>query len=142
VADKRFRIHQSSLCSLSLFANGQCHWISIDRSPSLSWNYSSDEDHDQDRSVLYLGTNLQDVTDMSFTCKVQDDGTLHDSYDFEMIANQTYYWRVVAYNGSQATVGDVWTFTTESIISSFPYNQDLKVDICLLKAGSTTSAPA
>lgn len=98
----------------------------IDRSPSLSWNYSSDEDHDQDRSVLYLGTNLQDVTDMSFTCKVQDDGTLHDSYDFEMIANQTYYWRVVAYNGSQATVGDVWTFTTESIISSFPYNQDFE----------------
>ncbi len=98
----------------------------IDRSPSLTWNYSSDASHTQDRSVLYLGTNLQDVTNMSFTCKVQDDGTLHDSFDFEMVPNQTYYWRVVAYNDSQYTVGDVWSFSTESIISSYPYTQDFE----------------
>ncbi len=98
----------------------------IDRSPSLSWNYSSDETHSQDRSVLYLGTNLQAVTDMSFTCKVQDDGTLHESFDFEMVPNQTYYWRVVAYNGNQFTASDVWTFSTESIISSYPYTQDFE----------------
>ncbi|HOH46803.1 MAG TPA: choice-of-anchor J domain-containing protein [Candidatus Cloacimonadota bacterium] len=98
----------------------------IDMSPSLSWNYSSDENHSQDRSVLYLGTRLQDVNNMDFSCKVQDDGTLHDSYSFQMMPNQTYYWRVVVYNGSQYTIGDVWTFTTEEIISSFPYSQDFE----------------
>lgn len=98
----------------------------IDFSPSLSWNYSMDESHTQDRSVLYLSTNQQAVTDMSFTCKVQDDGTLHDSYSFTMLPNQTYYWRVVAYNGTQSTASDVWSFSTESIISSFPYTQDFE----------------
>ncbi len=98
----------------------------VDSVPALSWTYSWDETHNQDRNVLYLGTNFQGIVEMNPLYKVQDDGTLHDSFNFSMVPNQTYYWRVVAFNGTQSTASDVWSFSTESIISSFPYIQDFE----------------
>ena len=98
----------------------------VDFNPSLSWNYAWDQNHTQDRSVLYLSTDMQAVANMNPVCKVQDDGTLHESYNFEILPNQTYYWRVVVYNGIQATVSDVWSFGTEAIINTFPYVQNFE----------------
>jgi hypothetical protein len=98
----------------------------VDSNPALRWAYSWDLAHSQDRSVLYLGTNYQGIADLNPAYKVQDDGTLHDSYNFTMAPNQTYYWRVVAYNGTQSTTGAVWSFSTESIVNSFPWVQDFE----------------
>jgi hypothetical protein len=58
--------------------------------------------------------------------RVLGDGvTLYDSYQHpqNLLANQTYYWRVVVYNGQQRTIGDVWSFTTEQIVAEFPYTE-------------------
>jgi hypothetical protein len=101
-------------------------YYSVDINPALSWSYSWDGTHSQDRSVLYLGTNYPGIAAMNPIYKVQDDGNLHESYNFSMIPNQTYYWRVVAFNGTQSTVSEVWSFSTESIIDSFPYVQDFE----------------
>lgn len=101
-------------------------YVPVDYSPSLSWSYAWDESHSQDSSILYLSTDYQQVATLNNAAKAQDDGTLHYDYSFDMVPGQTYYWRVIALNGAQQTIGDIWTFSTESVITDFPYVQDFE----------------
>ncbi|HUX40710.1 MAG TPA: hypothetical protein VMV83_06035 [Rectinemataceae bacterium] len=76
----------------------------ISLSPTLSWNASSGSGVTYD---VYLDTNPNPATKLlsSYT------GT---SISPSVVANMTYYWKVVALNGGGQTSSAVWSFTTLS----------------------------
>ncbi len=113
----------------SLNPYNEATFVELRNTPTLSWGYSSDQTHNQTHCDVYFGTNQPAVANMNPSYKVLGDGeTLYDTYNHpEALAmDQTYYWRVVVFNGEQQTIGDVWSFTTEPIIQDFPYLEDFE----------------
>lgn len=100
--------------------------VSLDSVPTLRWGISFDQNHPVDWSEVYLSTDLNSVANLDVSAHVLGDGiTLYEQYTSAtpLLLNQTYYWRVVGQNTSGATVGDVWSFTTENIISQYPFTE-------------------
>ncbi len=98
----------------------------VDSQPTLSWGFGWDATHPVEYSTLYFSTSQTAVQNMLGSAKVLGNGsTLYDNYtaSTNLAYNQTYYWRVVASNAAGSTIGDVWSFTTESITNTFPYNE-------------------
>jgi hypothetical protein len=78
---------------------------------------------------LYFGTDSLGVLNLNSSVKVVDNATVTSSgtysYNLPTLLNSKtkYFWRVVAKNGTQSENSPLWKFTTELIISSFPYIQ-------------------
>ncbi len=82
---------------------------------SLSWT-STDPNNDPLTYDVYFGT----ITDPPLLSSEQTSST----YDLETIAgNTTYYWKIVSKDDHDNVVeGPVWSFTTENLPPSLPYD--------------------
>ncbi|PKN80894.1 MAG: hypothetical protein CVU48_00290 [Candidatus Cloacimonetes bacterium HGW-Cloacimonetes-1] len=103
--------------------------VRVDNVPSLTWSFGWDATHPVEYSTLYFSTSQTAVQDMLVSAKVLGNGsTLYEYYTApsNLAYNQTYYWRVIASNAAGSTIGDVWSFTTEALISTYPYNEDFE----------------
>ncbi|MFZ4399849.1 MAG: hypothetical protein ACOYO1_07435, partial [Bacteroidales bacterium] len=78
---------------------------------------------------LYFGLDSLNVANLNIALKVVNNATVSTTgtYNYTLpglLASKTkYFWKVVAKNGTQTENSPLWKFTTELIISSFPYNQ-------------------
>lgn len=82
---------------------------------------------------VYFSENQADVTGMQASALVADDvaasgaGTYSVTVtDSLLYSKKTYYWKVVANDGANTSSSPVWSFETQKVISSFPYNQDFE----------------
>lgn len=81
---------------------------------------------------LYFSKNKTLVTSMDASAKVVDAavvaaaGTFTYNVPSILDSKTTYYWRVVAKNSGSSTIGPLWNFETQEVISVFPYNQDFE----------------
>lgn len=83
---------------------------------------------------LYLSTNQTEVDNLEANAKVASDVAISGSGQYSytpsniLTPSTDYYWKVVAKDGSNTTQGTTWKFTTQNVISSFPYNQGFEGD--------------
>ena len=92
----------------------------VSLSPTLQWNAADRADH----YTLYVGTDGGGVTRP--TNLVNGAVTADLSYALSNLAgNTTYYWQVVpANNQGDGTASAIWSFTTITIVASFPYTEN------------------
>jgi len=93
--------------------------IKIDGDDTVKWGFPYNTERPIDGSDLYLSSNSNLVNSLDASVRVASmstsDGAFSPAENF--VADQTYYWRVVGHNISGSSTGEVWSFTTESILS-------------------------
>ncbi|MEI6348552.1 MAG: choice-of-anchor J domain-containing protein [Bacteroidota bacterium] len=78
---------------------------------------------------LYLSTDSSAVASLSNSALVVSNQTVSAAGSFSytpasiLTASSTYFWKVVAKNATQTEASIVWKFTTQNVISTFPYTQ-------------------
>jgi len=78
---------------------------------------------------LYFGLDSANVSNLNASLKVVNNATVAaaGTYTYtlpSLLSSKTkYFWRVVAKSGTQTENSPLWKFTTEAIISNFPYYQ-------------------
>lgn len=83
---------------------------------------------------LYLSTDEGLVTSLDASVKVVADaavgaaGTFSFSPAQPLMSKTEYFWRVVAKNATDETNSPVFSFETERVIATFPYNQGFEDD--------------
>lgn len=81
---------------------------------------------------LYFGTDSALVQNLTPAVRVVNNATVTTAgiytYNFStLLSSQTkYYWRVVAKNGSVTENSPLWKFTTQLVISNFPFNESFE----------------
>lgn len=103
--------------------------VQMDANPLLRWGFSWDLNHPVNMTALYLSTDLSAVQNSLESALVQGDGLVaYESYtpSASLLPQTTYYWKVNCFNQAGASAGPVWSFTTESLVSSFPWSEDFE----------------
>ncbi len=84
---------------------------------------------------VYFSSTESDVANMEASALVADDAAATGAGTYTVdptpsgnLLDQktTYYWMVVASDGSSTSSSPVWSFETQKVISTFPYNQDFE----------------
>lgn len=100
-------------------------FVDGERVPTLRWSASMSLDRPRLYDYLYFHTDLSAVESRHPMALVAGDGVapIGDEWTapVPLQPGTTYYWRVVNGNAGGETVGDVWSFTTLSPVTSYPY---------------------
>jgi hypothetical protein len=82
---------------------------------------------------VYFSENQSDVVNMNASALIADNIAASGAGNYSVASTdslldskKTYYWKVVASDGSSTSASPVWVFETQRVISSFPYNQDFE----------------
>jgi hypothetical protein len=82
---------------------------------------------------VYFSDVQADVTGMISSALIADDevasgaGTYSVNVTDSLLDSKTtYYWQVIANDGSSTSSSPVWSFETQRVISNYPYNQDFE----------------
>ncbi|MEI6821338.1 MAG: choice-of-anchor J domain-containing protein [Bacteroidota bacterium] len=77
---------------------------------------------------IYFGLDSLGVNGLSTSYKVVDNSTVSAPGTFTytpsalLLSKTKYFWRVVAKNGTTSEISPLWKFTTQLVISTFPYS--------------------
>ncbi|MCC5840535.1 MAG: SUMF1/EgtB/PvdO family nonheme iron enzyme [Opitutales bacterium] len=100
-------------------------FVDGERAPTLRWSSSMSLDRPRHYDYLYFHTDLTAVESRHPMALVAGDGLTAIGDEWTAPAplqpGTTYYWRVVNGNAGGETVGDVWSFTTLSPVTTYPY---------------------
>lgn len=93
--------------------------VKIDGDDTLQWGFGYNSEHPIDGSDLYLSSNSNLVNSLDSSVRVAFSSTPEGVFSpvENFATDQTYYWRVVGHNISGSSTGEVWSFSTESILS-------------------------
>jgi parallel beta-helix repeat protein len=88
--------------------------VTIDRTPTLSWNVGSDSDDDG----LTYNLLVDDTSDFSSPVIDTSTGSLQYTPVSDLGLDSVYYWKVNASDGTTSGLfSDIWNFTVESYVS-------------------------
>ncbi len=74
---------------------------------------------------VLLGTSPTQLTPLPYTA-VNGAGNYQYTPTTPLQANTTYYWQVKALNGNAFSLSPVWNFSTEGLVTTFPYSQSFE----------------
>jgi hypothetical protein len=82
---------------------------------------------------VYFSENQADISSMDASALIVDDaiasgaGTYNVTVTDSLLHSKTtYYWKVIANDGTSTSSSPIWAFETQKVISSFPYHQDFE----------------